>query len=128
MALVIVGIAVAVLGYGLAMGPTRMYGLSLALAAIDTALRPEGMALMISWFNTCCRNDSRLVSSMPPSAKKRICGSEACLLDDCVLPNSVLALIADRAVSLATNFPVIVLTGIYREPWVPQWAQPSHGI
>ncbi|MCL4858005.1 MAG: esterase [Caldilineaceae bacterium] len=28
----------------------------------------------------------------------------------------------DRAVSLATNFPVIVPTGIYREPWVPQWA------
>jgi phosphotriesterase-related protein len=29
----------------------------------------------------------------------------------------------DRAVSLATNFPVVVPTGIYREPWVPQWAQ-----
>lgn len=28
----------------------------------------------------------------------------------------------DRAVSLATNFPVVVPTGIYREPWVPQWA------
>ncbi|RIK33140.1 MAG: esterase [Chloroflexi bacterium] len=28
----------------------------------------------------------------------------------------------DRAVSLATSFPVVVPTGIYREPWVPQWA------
>jgi phosphotriesterase-related protein len=29
----------------------------------------------------------------------------------------------DRAVSLATLFPIIVPTGIYREPWIPQWAQ-----
>ncbi|MCB0080448.1 MAG: hypothetical protein KDE47_05945 [Caldilineaceae bacterium] len=28
----------------------------------------------------------------------------------------------DKAVSLATNFPVVMPTGIYREPWVPQWA------
>lgn len=28
----------------------------------------------------------------------------------------------DKAVSQATNFPVVVPTGIYREPWVPQWA------
>ena len=28
----------------------------------------------------------------------------------------------DRAVSEATNFPVVMPTGIYREPWVPQWA------
>lgn len=28
----------------------------------------------------------------------------------------------DRAVSVATNFPVVVPTGIYREPWIPQWA------
>jgi len=28
----------------------------------------------------------------------------------------------DKAVSIATNFPVVVPTGIYREPWVPQWA------
>ncbi|MEZ4677586.1 MAG: esterase [Caldilineaceae bacterium] len=28
----------------------------------------------------------------------------------------------DKAVSLATNFPVVVPTGIYREPWLPQWA------
>ena len=28
----------------------------------------------------------------------------------------------DRAVSLATNFPVVVPTGIYREPWIPAWA------
>ena len=27
-----------------------------------------------------------------------------------------------KAVSEATNFPVVVATGIYREPWVPQWA------
>ena len=29
----------------------------------------------------------------------------------------------DRAVSVATAFPVVVPTGIYREPWVPLWAQ-----
>lgn len=29
----------------------------------------------------------------------------------------------DKAVSEATNFPVVVPTGIYREPWVPAWAQ-----
>ncbi len=27
-----------------------------------------------------------------------------------------------KAVSKATNFPVVVATGIYREPWIPQWA------
>lgn len=27
-----------------------------------------------------------------------------------------------RAVSEAVNFPVVVATGIYREPWVPAWA------
>jgi len=28
----------------------------------------------------------------------------------------------DRAVSEATNFPVVVPTGLYREPWIPEWA------
>lgn len=28
----------------------------------------------------------------------------------------------DRAVSQATDLPVVVPTGIYREPWIPQWA------
>ena len=28
-----------------------------------------------------------------------------------------------KAVSLATGFPLVVPTGIYREPWVPAWAQ-----
>jgi phosphotriesterase-related protein len=28
----------------------------------------------------------------------------------------------DRAVSAATGFPLVVPTGIYREPWVPAWA------
>ena len=28
----------------------------------------------------------------------------------------------DLAVSRATNFPVVLPTGIYREPWVPEWA------
>ena len=28
----------------------------------------------------------------------------------------------DRAVSEATNFPIVVPTGIYREPWIPDWA------
>ncbi|MCX6048731.1 MAG: esterase [Chloroflexi bacterium] len=29
----------------------------------------------------------------------------------------------DRAVSEATHFPIVVPTGIYREPWIPAWAQ-----
>jgi phosphotriesterase-related protein len=28
----------------------------------------------------------------------------------------------DAAVSVATGFPLVVPTGIYREPWVPRWA------
>ena len=28
----------------------------------------------------------------------------------------------DKAVSLATDFPIVVPTGVYREPWVPAWA------
>lgn len=28
----------------------------------------------------------------------------------------------DKAVSSATGFPVVVPTGIYREPWIPPWA------
>ena len=28
-----------------------------------------------------------------------------------------------KAVSLAAHFPVVVATGIYREPWVPAWAR-----
>ena len=28
----------------------------------------------------------------------------------------------DRAVSEATDFPLVVPTGIYREPWIPDWA------
>jgi phosphotriesterase-related protein len=32
----------------------------------------------------------------------------------------------DLAISLATNFPVVLPTGIYREPWVPQWAREAH--
>jgi phosphotriesterase-related protein len=31
----------------------------------------------------------------------------------------------DLAVSAATNFPIVVPTGIYREPWIPDWAQPA---
>lgn len=29
----------------------------------------------------------------------------------------------DRAVSEATGFPLLVPTGIYREPWIPDWAR-----
>lgn len=32
----------------------------------------------------------------------------------------------DLAISKATNFPVVLPTGIYREPWVPQWARDAH--
>ena len=28
----------------------------------------------------------------------------------------------DLAVSEATNLPIVIPTGIYREPWVPDWA------
>ena len=29
----------------------------------------------------------------------------------------------DKAVSEATDFPIVMATGIYREPWIPDWAQ-----
>ncbi|MBL8133787.1 MAG: esterase [Anaerolineae bacterium] len=29
----------------------------------------------------------------------------------------------DKAVSQAAHFPIVMATGIYREPWVPSWAQ-----
>ncbi|MEO8758655.1 MAG: esterase [Devosia sp.] len=29
----------------------------------------------------------------------------------------------DLAVSLATNFPIVVPTGNYREPWIPEWVR-----
>jgi phosphotriesterase-related protein len=32
----------------------------------------------------------------------------------------------DLAISQATDFPVVLPTGIYREPWVPQWAREMH--
>ncbi len=32
----------------------------------------------------------------------------------------------DLAISQATGFPVVMPTGIYREPWVPQWARDAH--
>ena len=28
----------------------------------------------------------------------------------------------DRAISEATNLPLVIPTGIYREPWIPDWA------
>ncbi len=31
-----------------------------------------------------------------------------------------------KAVSEATNFPLVAPTGIYREPWVPDWALAAH--
>lgn len=32
----------------------------------------------------------------------------------------------DIAISRVTNFPVALPTGIYREPWVPQWVRDAH--
>jgi phosphotriesterase-related protein len=29
----------------------------------------------------------------------------------------------DKAVSTATDFPIVVATGFYREPWIPAWVQ-----
>jgi phosphotriesterase-related protein len=29
----------------------------------------------------------------------------------------------DRAVSTATDFPIVVATGFYREPWIPDWVK-----
>lgn len=34
----------------------------------------------------------------------------------------------ERAVSEATNFPLIIPTGIYREPWVPDWAHAASEV
>jgi phosphotriesterase-related protein len=32
----------------------------------------------------------------------------------------------DRAVSEATHLPVVIPTGVYREPWVPDWVQAAN--
>ena len=32
----------------------------------------------------------------------------------------------DYAVSVATNFPIVVPTGIYREPWIPEWVKSAN--
>ena len=34
----------------------------------------------------------------------------------------------DRAVSEATNLPLVIPTGIYREPWVPDWAHTASEV
>ena len=34
----------------------------------------------------------------------------------------------DRAVSQATNLPLVIPTGIYREPWVPDWAHAASEV
>ncbi len=34
----------------------------------------------------------------------------------------------DKAVSEATNFPIVVPTGIYREPWIPDWAHDASEV
>jgi len=34
----------------------------------------------------------------------------------------------DRAVSEATNLPLVIPTGIYREPWVPDWAHAASDV
>ena len=34
----------------------------------------------------------------------------------------------DRAVSEATNLPLVIPTGIYREPWVPDWAHAASEV
>ncbi|MFN8418665.1 MAG: esterase [Anaerolineae bacterium] len=32
----------------------------------------------------------------------------------------------DKAVSLASKFPIVVPTGVYREPWIPPWVHDAH--
>jgi phosphotriesterase-related protein len=34
----------------------------------------------------------------------------------------------DRAVSEATSLPLVIPTGIYREPWVPDWAHAASEV
>jgi phosphotriesterase-related protein len=34
----------------------------------------------------------------------------------------------DRAVSEATDLPLVIPTGIYREPWVPGWAHAASEV
>jgi len=42
-------------------------------------------------------------------------------LVECSTGGVALRVDMDLAVSLATNFPIVVPTGNYREPWIPEW-------
>ena len=66
--------------------------------------------------------DPAAVVAMMAPELERACAAGVTALVECT-PHGV-GRRADivRAVSEAANFPVVVPTGIYREPWVPQWA------
>lgn len=67
-------------------------------------------------------NADEVIALMAPEVKKAKAAGVTALVE-CTPVGVGRRADLDKAVSEATNFPVVVPTGIYREPWVPAWAQ-----
>ena len=66
-------------------------------------------------------NEADVVAKMAPEVEKaKALGVTA--LVECSPVGVARRAEMDKAVSLATDFPVLVPTGLYREPWIPPWA------
>jgi len=66
-------------------------------------------------------NEADVVAKMAPEVEKaKALGVTA--LVECSPVGVARRAEMDKAVSVATDFPVLVPTGLYREPWIPPWA------
>lgn len=62
----------------------------------------------------------------PEIAKARAAG--VCAIVECSTIGVGRRADIDKAVSEATNFPIVVPTGIYREPWIPDWVHDASEV
>jgi phosphotriesterase-related protein len=75
--------------------------------------------------------DQQDYQSIPPGQVKRVMlpyleqlkGAGGTVLVECTPAGIGRRADIDKSVSLAAEFPVVMPTGIYREPWVPDWAK-----
>ncbi len=65
---------------------------------------------------------SEVIEVMGPHVQAA-CGAGVTALVECTPVGVGRRVDLVKAVSEAANFPVVVATGIYREPWVPEWAR-----
>lgn len=72
-------------------------------------------------------NVSEAVAVMAPEVEK-IKAQGVTVLVECTPVGVGRRADVDLAISQATNFPVVLPTGIYREPWVPQWARDADEV